>query len=67
MKGLDDVATVISRCVIREALYCRRYESADRSESKREFAGSHISYRDALRALYGKILNFQATSVLLSL
>jgi hypothetical protein len=63
VKGLDDVATIISRCLMREALYRRRYESADRSESKREFAGSHISYRDALRALYGKILNFQATSV----
>jgi hypothetical protein len=48
---------------MREALYHRRYESTDHGESKREFAALHISYRDTLRALYVKILNFQATSV----
>lgn len=63
MKGLNDVAAIISRCTMREALYHRRYESTDDGESKREFATLHISYRDALRALYVKILNFQATSV----
>lgn len=63
MKGLDDIASIISRCIMREALYHQRYESVDHGESRREFVASHISYRDALRALYGKILNFQATSV----
>ena len=46
---------------MREALYHRRYESTDHGESKREFTASHSSYRDALRALYVEILNFQAT------
>ena len=63
MKGLDDIASIISQCIIREALYHQRYESTDHGESSREFVTSHISYRDALRVLYGKILNFQATSV----
>ena len=63
MKALGDIATIISQCTMREALYHRRYESTDHSESKREFETSHISYRDALRALYVKILSFQATSV----
>ena len=63
MKGLDDIASIISQCIIREALYHQRYESTDHGESRREFVTSHISYRDALRVLYGKILNFQATSV----
>ena len=63
VKGLDDIATIISQCIMREALYHRRYESTDHGESKREFETSHISYRDALRALYVKILSFQATSV----
>ena len=63
MKGLDDIATIISRCIMREDLYRRRYESTDHSESKREFATLHISYRDTLRALYVKILKLQATSV----
>ena len=63
MKSLDDIATIISQCIMREALYHRRYESTDHGESKREFETSHISYRDALRALYVKILSFQATSV----
>jgi hypothetical protein len=48
---------------MREALYHRRYESTNHGEPKREFAALHISYRDTLRALYVKILNFQATSV----
>ncbi len=63
MKGLDDIATIISQCTMREALYHRRYESTDHGESKREFETLHIRYRDALRALYVKILSFQATSV----
>jgi N-terminal domain of NWD NACHT-NTPase len=63
VKGLDDIATIISRCIMREALYHQRYESTDHGEPKREFVTSHISYRDALRALYVKILSFQATSV----
>jgi hypothetical protein len=61
VKGLDDIATIISRCVIREDLYRRRYESAENSESKREFVTSHVSYRNALKALYYEIINFQAT------
>jgi hypothetical protein len=63
VKGLDDIASIISRCIMREALYHRRYESTDYGESKREFETSHIRYRDALRALYVKILSFQATNV----
>jgi N-terminal domain of NWD NACHT-NTPase len=63
VKGLDYIATIISRCTMREALYRRRYEPGDHGESKREFMASHSSYRDALRALYVKILNFQVNCI----
>lgn len=63
MKGLGDIATIISQCAMRETLYHRRYEVSCNDESTKSFSTSHISYRDALRALYVKILSFQAISV----
>jgi hypothetical protein len=62
VKGLGDIATIISQCTMRESLYHRRYELNSNYESK-GFSNSHIGYRDALRALYVKILSFQAISV----
>jgi flagellar biosynthesis GTPase FlhF len=61
VKGLGDIATIISQCTMRESLYHRRYEL--NSDKLKGFSASHIGYRDALRALYVKILSFQATSV----
>ncbi len=63
MKALSDIATIVSGCSIRESLYQRRYESNHDDKLMRESANSHITYRDALRSLYVKILSFQATSI----
>lgn len=62
MKGLDHIATIISRCMMREALYHRRYGSNGHDESRNKFDSLHVGYRDALRTLYVEILEFQATS-----
>ncbi len=48
---------------MREALYLRRYESAENDRDRREFAPSHVGYKDSLTELYLRILKFQATSV----
>jgi hypothetical protein len=63
VKGLNEIASIISRCTMREGLYHWRYEISSNDESKTDFSTLHISYRDALRTLYVKILSFQATSV----
>src|SRR5438045_1916667 len=38
----DEIAIILSRCVMKEALYHRRYESSDHGESKRELAFSRV-------------------------
>lgn len=63
VKGLGDIASILSQCSIRESLYRHSYESEDNHVRRDTFSVSHTGYRDALKALYVKILTFQVTSV----
>jgi hypothetical protein len=63
VKTLDDIATITSQRTIREALCHQGYEITPNNESKKDFLNLHISYRDALRALYEKIRSFQMPRV----
>lgn len=62
-KALDEIATIISRCTLREILYHQRYESGSCQISEPTVSDPHTIYKDGLRALYIKILGFQVTSI----
>lgn len=63
MKALDEIATMISQCTMREILYHERYESTDSQMSMVKFESLHNEYRDMLKKLYTEILRFQITSI----
>lgn len=65
VKALDSIASIISRCYMRETIYHTRYELTGEGSllPNSKYHSSHIAYRDALKMLYTEILTFQATWV----
>jgi hypothetical protein len=57
--GLERIAALLRQCSVREALYSHSYDYS--TERKNETLPVHVSYREELKILYVKILNFQAT------
>ncbi|GIJ91272.1 hypothetical protein Asppvi_010237 [Aspergillus pseudoviridinutans] len=63
VQGLNEIASILSRCTVRESLYRHRYELNDESSKVGDFKSSHLAYRGAIKALYVEMLKFQATTV----
>ncbi|KAK8038613.1 hypothetical protein PG993_007024 [Apiospora rasikravindrae] len=61
VKGLEYLSSILRQCRLREYVYQRRYESVIGASLQDDFEQAHILYRDALRMLYKRILEFEAT------
>lgn len=62
-EGLESISDVITRSMMQENLYFRRWESNNNNNDREGFLPSHQGYRDTLKELYVRLLRFQATSV----
>jgi hypothetical protein len=60
---LEDIANILSRCSVRQTIYQLRYEENALPIFKEDITSTHREYRDALKALYVKVLTFQATII----
>jgi hypothetical protein len=66
VKALEDLASILSLCKMREGLYCRLYEKHDEKRNngeKSSIPASPVQYRESLKNLYIATLKFQATCV----
>jgi hypothetical protein len=63
VEGLDNIASIIRECSVREAIYHSRYESGTAKAVKPDSSVPHVDYKETIKDLYGKIITFQATYV----
>ena len=62
LRALSHVTLLLSQCKMREELYRRRYEDEENEDSATRLPlEHHNTYKDTLRDLYVKTLNFLAT------
>ncbi|KAK8094948.1 hypothetical protein PG997_001633 [Apiospora hydei] len=59
VKGLENLSNILRQCRLREHFYQRRYESEMGKARRQGLEQAHTLYRDALRMLYIKILEFE--------
>jgi hypothetical protein len=62
-KGLEDIANILSRCSVRQTIYRLRYKENAQPIIKEDITSTHREYRDALKALYVRVLTFQSTII----
>lgn len=61
---MEEIASIIRECNLREAIYRRRYEpTAGKCKIEDPDIGFHKEYRKGIKALYARILEFQAIYV----
>jgi hypothetical protein len=62
-KGLEDIANLLSRCLVRQTIYRLRYKENAQPIFKEDITSTHREYKDDIKALYVKVLTFQTTII----